>query len=203
MGLGKATLSFTVLEPGKVPAGRHPRWAALGRSNVGKSSLLNALLHPHEFFRTGKTPGVTRGLIGVQVAMGNSEKSVLELVDLPGFGFAPQDQHERRNWDELAAALRENSRELGLQWIWLVDPIREPGELEEDLMRWLDNEPFALVFTKSDKIKERERKGVEGKWARFARAAVEGPYWVSALKGEGMEALMKSARQFVRAAHEG
>ena len=67
MGLGQAKVSFTVLRAQDLPVAKYPRWAVIGRSNVGKSSLLNALVHPKKLFRTGSTPGLTQGLIGVEV----------------------------------------------------------------------------------------------------------------------------------------
>jgi len=198
MGLGKSELSFTVLDAARVPQGKSPRWAVLGRSNVGKSSLLNALTHPHKFFRTGSKPGVTTGLVGVRVLLGKSEKSALELVDLPGFGYAKHSRNILSKWDELIAALREKSEDSGLMWIWLADPTRVPAEAEAQLSEWLGMSPFSLVFTKADQVKKSERAASEKKWSSVISRATEGPYWVSAMKGEGFHELEKSARAFVR-----
>jgi len=198
MGLGKAELTFTVLDAAKVPKSTSPRWAVLGRSNVGKSSLLNALTHPQKYFRTGGKPGVTTGLIGVRVLLGKSEKSALELVDLPGFGYAKHSNSTLSKWDELIVALREKSEDNGLQWIWLADPVREPGDAELQLLEWLSMAPFTVVFTKADQVKKSERAASEKRWSSVISRATEGPYWVSALKGEGFSDLEKSARAFVR-----
>ncbi|MBS1985237.1 MAG: 50S ribosome-binding GTPase [Bdellovibrionales bacterium] len=198
MGLGKSELSFTVLKPEDVPEAKHPRWAVLGRSNVGKSSLLNSLTHPIEMFKTGRTPGVTRGLIGVKVRLGKSEDSTLELVDLPGFGYAVKGSISVDNWGVLAESLRERSQERGLLWIWLADPTRAPEELERGLLEWLGEEPFMFVFTKADAVKAKQHAQIERTWESIIANATEGPFWVSSLKGEGMEALAKSARNFVR-----
>jgi GTP-binding protein len=202
MGLGAAELSFTVLDPSKVPAGHYPRWAVLGRSNVGKSSFLNALVHPSSPFRTGRTPGVTTGLIGVKVRMSRAEESILELVDLPGFGYARGRDADRDRWSILADALREQSMDTGLLWVWLLDPLREPQNEEHQLLSWLNNAPFAALFTKADQVKNSQRAKVLKAWAPFVEAATEGPYWVSSLKGEGMQEIFKSARNFVRGVHE-
>jgi GTP-binding protein len=199
MGLGKrAELTFTVLDASKVPQAKCPRWAVLGRSNVGKSSLLNALTHPHKFFRTGSKPGVTTGLIGVKVFLGQSPKSALELVDLPGFGYAKHSRSTLSKWDELVVALREKSESTGLLWVWLADPTREPAEAEFQLIEWLGMSPFSLVFTKADQVKRSQRAASEKRWSRVLERATEGPYWVSAMKGEGFAELEKSAKSFVR-----
>lgn len=202
MGLGKAELTFTVLDAAKVPQSTSPRWAVLGRSNVGKSSLLNALTHPQKHFRTGGKPGVTTGLIGVRVLLGKSDKSALELVDLPGFGYAKHSNSTLSKWDELIVALREKSEEKGLHWIWLADPVREPGDAELQLLEWLSTAPFTVVFTKSDQVKKSDRAACERRWNSIISRASEGPYWVSALKGEGFLDLEKSARAFVRMSSE-
>lgn len=199
MGLGASRLSFTVLDPSKVPEGEVPRWAVLGRSNVGKSSLLNALVHPAEHFRAGRTAGVTRGLIGVRVRLGKSEASEMELVDLPGFGFSEGGSIVGGDaWGHLAEALREKSHARGLQWVWLVDPRRKPNELELNLRHWLNREPYLFVFTKADQVKASGRREAEKNWSALVQGSTEKPFWASALSGEGMDTLGKSARGFVR-----
>lgn len=199
MGLGPSAITFTCLEPEKVPVARYPRWAVLGRSNVGKSSFLNALVHPNSIFRTGRTPGVTIGLVGASVRLGKSELSTLELVDLPGYGFARGGFAQVERWGHLADALKEQSRERGLQWVWLADPQREPAREEQDLLSWLTNEAYTFVFTKADQVKTSARPRSEKAWAMVIERATEGPYWVSSLKGEGLDQLAKSAKAFVRA----
>ncbi len=198
MGLGPAELSFTILKPEQVPPAKYPRWAVLGRSNVGKSTFLNALTHPHVFFKTGKKPGVTRGLIGVRIRLGKSEDSNLELVDMPGFGFSHGHSIDSAGWDSLGEALREQSVERGLQWIWLADPKRDPEDLEHGLADWLGSEPYTFIFTKVDGLGEAGRKRALKAWASCIEGATEGPFWTSALKGVGMDPLFNSARTFVR-----
>jgi GTP-binding protein len=196
MGLGKATLSFTVLTAEDLPEGKFPRWAVLGRSNVGKSSLLNALIHPQKLFRTGSNPGVTTGLIGVKVMLGNHVKSTLEIVDVPGFGFAINPK--RRDWENLGEALNAKSENTGLMWLWLVDVSREPDELDHNVSRWLGMRPYRLVYTKSDQIKKSQRPKHEKRWGQFVERATEHSIWASSLDGEGMEDLAKAARNFLR-----
>jgi GTP-binding protein len=198
MGLGRADLSFTVLRAVDVPEAQRPRWAVVGRSNVGKSSLLNALIHPQTLFRTGKTPGVTRGLIGARLWMGKSEESVLEIVDCPGYGFAKLGDSVMEQWQELLEALKSSSHEKGLQWIWLVDPQRQPGDLEVLMLQWLGQEPFSLIFTKADLVGKTKRVLTETAWKKWIAASSESPLWVSSKSAEGMMDLQKRAKSFVR-----
>jgi GTP-binding protein len=201
LGLGKATLSFTVLEAEKVPQSTHPRWAVLGRSNVGKSSFLNALLHPHELFRTGRTPGVTIGLVAAKIDMGRDERAKLEIVDLPGFGYSKQKGMDRRHWEDLGECLRQRSSH-GLLWIWLIDPLREPEEMDFGVMKWLEEAPYVLIFTKADQVKRSQRNACEKKWEHFLTHSAEKAMWFSSLKGEGFEEVAKMARQFLKTSIE-
>jgi len=199
MGLGRAEVTFTVLSPDEVPPGKRARWAVLGRSNVGKSSFLNSLVHPRTLFHTSSRPGKTWGLIGVEIEVGKHPNARLEVVDLPGFGYAKgHTGATRRTWDELADALRDQSRDTGLMWVWLADPVRKPEAEEAGLLRWLSGEPYIFVFTKADQVKVKDREAVEAAWKDVIEPATEGPFWTSTLKGEGFEKVFTSARSFVR-----
>lgn len=199
MGLGtSAEISFTTLKQESVPRGKHPRWAVLGRSNVGKSSFLNSLVHPKKFFRTGGKPGVTTGLVGVKVQLGKSEDYCLELVDLPGFGYAKHSNNVLSGWEDLIISLRKQSQDSGLNWVWLADPKRKPAEEERALLSWLEMAPFLFVFTKADQVKPSKRREPLKAWSEFIDRATEGPFWTSSMKGEGFKELQKSARNFVR-----
>ncbi len=203
MGLGLgASISFSTLQAQKVPDSDCPRWAVLGRSNVGKSSLLNSLVHPKKLFRTGGKPGVTTGLVAAKVQLGKSELSFLEIVDLPGFGYAKHSNNILSGWEDLIVSLREKSEPRGLMWVWLADPKRKPAEEEMALLSWLNMSPYMFVFTKSDQVKVGARREAEKVWREFIDRSTEGPYWVSSLKGEGFNELQKSARNYVRMCSE-
>ena len=203
MGLGvKSAVTFTTLQAEKVPVSDCPRWAVLGRSNVGKSSLLNSLVHPKKMFRTGGKPGVTTGLVGAKIQLGKSEESNLEIVDLPGFGYAKYSKNILSGWEELIISLRKKSEDRGLLWVWLADPKRKPSEEEKSLISWLNMSPFMFVFTKSDQIKASKRKECLKNWSEYIDRSTEGPYWVSSMKGEGFNELQKSARNYVRMCSE-
>lgn len=198
MGLGPAKLSFTVLKAQDVPESTFPRLAVLGRSNVGKSSFLNSLLHPHKLFRTSSQAGKTVGLVAAHLRLGKSEASTLEIVDVPGFGFAPAKAQILDSWGDLLEALRNRSRSSDLLWVWLVDPLRKPEALEYELLQWLGPEPFLFVFTKEDKIKPKDKAEVEELWREIIERSSEKAYWLSSMKGTGMKEVQNSLKSFMR-----
>ncbi len=195
MGLGKAVKSFSKLPTQEWELPELPTWLVLGKSNVGKSSLLNALIHPQEIFRSGNTPGVTRGLVGASITMGRKE---FFLLDLPGWGYAVRSPVEKTSWAELGDKLSATVHTEMSQLIWLVDPRRDFDGGEGEILKWLGNLNWFLVFTKADQIKRSERKACEMKWQKAAQSSIEPPLWVSAKNGEGMGDLMGRARTFVR-----
>jgi GTP-binding protein len=201
MGLGKAELSFTVIDASKLPEPRVPRWAVLGRSNVGKSSLLNAMIHPQKLFRSGGRAGQTIGLIGVKVHMGQSEKSIIEIVDLPGYGFSHAHAGDPFA-EDLIEALRAQQGSCALHWLWLCEGGRSPDNLDVHCLNWLRGEPFTFIFTKSDRIGKNKRQACEKEWISFTKSASESLHWTSSKTGEGMALLQKEARQFLRKYYE-
>jgi GTP-binding protein len=162
-----------------------PRWeraevALAGRSNVGKSSLLNALAGSKGLARTSKTPGRTRCLNFFEVGTN------LALVDLPGYGFAKM---SRADAAKIAALLTDYLRErrqlIGL--IMLIDARRGPEQEELELAaaaRARGIDPI-IVATKSDKIRNAERPEIPRRFAALASV----PIMCSAFDGEGLDAL--------------
>jgi GTP-binding protein len=158
--------------------------AIVGRSNVGKSSLVNALGHQRDLARVSKTPGRTRMLNVYEVAGGGT------LVDLPGYGYAKVSKAERAGWGRaIEAYLRE--REALRMVAVLVDAEVGPTRLDVDMLEWLRHEelPLAVVATKHDKV--RAAKRAKRKKELLAGCGV-GPgevAWVSAAKGTGVDEL--------------
>jgi GTP-binding protein len=159
-----------------------PRWeraevALAGRSNVGKSSLLNALAGSKGLARTSKTPGRTRCLNFFEVGTN------LALVDLPGYGFAKMSRSDAAKIAALLADyLRERRQLAGL--VMLIDARRGPEREELDLAaaaRDRGLEPI-VVATKSDKIRNAERPQIPRRFAALATA----PIMCSAFDGEGL-----------------
>jgi GTP-binding protein len=144
-----------------------PEIAISGRSNVGKSTLLNRLAARRSLARTSKTPGRTRGVIlyDLQVLFpGATARTALRFADLPGYGYAQVSHEERLQWRTLIEGYVEGRRTLRL-FLVLVDARREiqPDELE--LLEWLDSlhMPHQLVITKVDKLSAAERGALKDK----------------------------------------
>ena len=143
--------------------GRH-EIAFLGRSNVGKSSLLNSLLQRRALARTSNTPGRTQSinffLVNAKYPIATappSDKSGFYFVDLPGYGFAKVSKSMRADWGKMAEEYLANREELVL-CIQLVDSRHKPSPLDMQLHEWLvfHEKNHIVVATKSDKLSASE-----------------------------------------------
>jgi GTP-binding protein len=136
-----------------LPKGNQPEIAFLGRSNVGKSSLINSLLKRRNLAHTSGTPGRTRAINFYLV----NER--FYFVDLPGYGYARVPETMRRGWGELIEGYLARRRQLALSLV-IVDARHEPTPLDRQLRDWLQSYqlPFLVVLTKSDKLSSAERK---------------------------------------------
>ncbi len=137
------------------PAPGAPEVAFLGRSNVGKSSLLNRLVGRKSLARTSSTPGKTRLLHWYRVERHRSE---LWLVDLPGYGWAKVSREERERWQPLIESYL-GARETLRAAVLLQDLRREWSEDESLLVDWLAERdvPVLVALTKTDKLKPMRR----------------------------------------------
>jgi GTP-binding protein len=200
MGLGKTELHFTAWNPREIQPPVSPRWIVLGKSNVGKSSFLNALVHPHKVFKVGSKPGVTTGIIAAHVQLGKTKQSCLEIVDTPGYGFTVRRQTDKERWGELLDTLaqQKQSAKFPSFWLWLIDPLTDYDQEEEKLLDWLRSQDFVVVFTKCDRIKASMRNDVLKRWSHLLSCSPRDPFWVSAQKGEGFEEVFRFARHYVK-----
>ncbi len=130
-----------------------PEIAFLGRSNVGKSSLLNSLLQKKGLARTSNTPGRTQSINFFLV----NEK--FYFVDLPGYGYAKVSKAMRADWGVMAEEYLGNRQELALS-IHLVDSRHKPTELDRQLHEWLiyHQQNHIVVATKADKLSNNKLK---------------------------------------------
>ncbi len=130
-----------------------PEIAFLGRSNVGKSSLLNSLLQKKGLARTSNTPGRTQSINFFLV------NASFYFVDLPGYGYAKVSKAMRADWGKMAEEYLANRQELVLS-IHLVDSRHKPTELDRDLHEWLvyHQQNHIVVATKSDKLSNNKLK---------------------------------------------
>jgi len=166
--------------------------AVVGRSNVGKSSLINALVGVDGLARTSRTPGRTRLLNWFQVDAG---KAPFYLVDLPGFGFADVAAKVRESWRPMIEAYLEK-RETLAGVLLLVDIRRGVQDEELDFVPWLaaQGTPLVVAMTKSDKLPKNKRFP-EVKKARAELGVTRDPICVSTLDSvddSGVPALWKA-----------
>jgi GTP-binding protein len=127
--------------------------AFMGRSNVGKSSLINSLLRVHGLARTSNTPGRTQSLNFFLI---NGQFS---FVDLPGFGYARVPKNIKATWGEMVTSYLAKRTQLVLS-IHIVDSRHEPTKQDLQLHEWLKeyDKPRLIVATKSDKLSNNELK---------------------------------------------
>jgi GTP-binding protein len=182
--------------PGEFPPAREPEIALLGRSNVGKSSLLNRLVSRRALARTSSTPGKTRLLHWYRVERG---ERALALVDLPGYGYAKVAKTERAAWQRLVESYLDARRARVA--LLLQDLRRDWSEDEALLLQWLAQRdvPALVALTKCDKEKPNRARLRE----RELRAAIglrdDLVIATSSETGKGIDALWKAIEGELRA----
>lgn len=132
-----------------------PEYAFIGRSNVGKSSLVNMLVGIHRLARVSTTPGRTRNVEHFQVEALKGSRTNWLLADLPGYGFAKISKAERTAWQQMVRTYLQERENLQCVFL-LVDVRLEPQQNDLEMIQWLGGEeiPFVILFTKSDKLKQ-------------------------------------------------
>ena len=181
--INNTDIATTAVKKGQYPTTGWPEVAFVGKSNVGKSSLINAMLGRKRLARTSGTPGKTRTINFFHV------ESKLYFADLPGYGYARISRSESEKWGEMVEGYLQDRPELKRIFL-LVDIRHEPGEHDKMLYRWCQyyNLPFTLVATKSDKLK---RSQIDKHTAIIRRAlgAPEAPVPFSSETRDGRDKL--------------
>ncbi|MCG8592570.1 MAG: ribosome biogenesis GTP-binding protein YihA/YsxC [Proteobacteria bacterium] len=176
-------------QPRDLPAPTLPEVAFLGRSNVGKSSLLNRLAGRRQLARTSATPGKTRLIHFYELAVRDTE---VRFVDLPGYGYAKVSRSERHGWQRLVEGYLEDRPPLRLA-VLLQDLRRDVSEDETLLLEWLAERGVAslVALTKADKLKPMRRSARVRELAVGFGRTNSGLVVTSAEKGLGIDDLWR------------
>lgn len=146
MIIRSAEFAASNTDPDKCPTPDKPEYAFIGRSNVGKSSLINCLVNNRKLAKTSSTPGKTQ-LINHFLINGE-----WYLVDLPGYGYAKKSKSDRRNWAGFIEKFLLKRPNLVCTFV-LLDSRLPLQKIDEEFMYWLGSRqiPFCIVYTKADK----------------------------------------------------
>ena len=164
MNIKKAVYVVSSPDFEKCPAPDKPEYAFIGRSNVGKSSLINMLCNNDKLAKTSGSPGKTQLINHFEITSSIDESDGKKkintykwfLVDLPGYGFAKVSMRSRRRWEQMIENYLRKRENLTMVFV-LIDARHSPQQIDleflENLKTW--QIPFCLVFTKSDKENQR------------------------------------------------
>ena len=189
------TAEFTLSAPvvTMCPKDTKPEYAFIGRSNVGKSSLINMLTRNRKLAKTSATPGKT---LLINHFIINKE---WYLVDLPGYGYAKRSKSEVQKLDQMIRGYILGREQLVNVFV-LVDIRLEPQIIDLEFINWLgmSSVPFSIVFTKADKLStQKVRQNVDAYVKKMLETWEEmPPYFItSAEKGEGRDAVLDYIEQ--------
>ena len=151
MEIKQAAFVVSNTQVAKCPTHKLPEYAFIGRSNVGKSSLINMLTNHKGLAKTSSKPGKTQLINHFLI---NKE---WYLVDLPGYGYAKVSKQTKKTFQQFITDYFKKRRELINAFV-LVDIRHEPQKIDLEFMQWLGENaiPFAIVFTKADKLTEKQ-----------------------------------------------
>jgi GTP-binding protein len=193
MKITSAKFIKSATQPAHYPDEKLPEIAFAGKSNVGKSSLINVLVRHKSLARTSNTPGRTQLINFFSI----NEK--YGLVDLPGYGFAKVPDAVRKNWRPMVEAYLAGRKTLRLV-ILIIDARREPSSEDLELANWfmVNRIPFLFVLTKIDKLSNNE---LQASLRRFREVSglpddIE-PILFSARTGQGREILWSAIEKVV------
>lgn len=153
MVIKKAEIIISAVEPSQYPNTGWPEIALAGRSNVGKSSLINALVNRKALARVGNTPGKTRIINFYNI------NDSISLVDLPGYGYAKVSKEEKKSWGRLAETYLNSRKNLNMILL-LVDIRHDPTPDDAIMLNYIkeSGREYAVIATKADKINRSEYK---------------------------------------------
>ncbi|MCR6545011.1 ribosome biogenesis GTP-binding protein YihA/YsxC [Dehalobacterium formicoaceticum] len=188
----KSEYVLSAVKPDQYPEANVPEIALAGRSNVGKSSLINTLINRRSLARTSSQPGKTQTINFYKI------NDAWYFVDLPGYGFARVSHDAREEWGRMINTYLE--QRTVLKEIWqLVDLRHPPSEQDQQMMQWLNykNYPCIVVATKADKISKNQRSKNVKVIKETLGVTEEEIVIFSAQTGEGKEKLLQRIEQLL------
>jgi GTP-binding protein len=187
-----ALFEISAASPKQFPTPEYPEFAFVGRSNVGKSSLLNLLTGARGLAKVSSTPGKTRQINFFLI------DGVRRFVDLPGYGYARASKSDRADWGRLITAYFEQQRPVALV-LQLIDSRLTLQSSDASVLGWFVERslPLQIVLTKIDKLKQAERvKHTRELQAAFKDIGYSGDLlMVSSVKGHGKKELLQRIAQ--------
>lgn len=192
MKITDAVFVKSAVKPKDFPGEKLPEFAFFGRSNVGKSSLINMLVGKKGLVKTGGTPGVTQTINFFRI------NNSWYFVDLPGFGFAKAPKEVKDTFFPMITNYLISGRDLRIAFL-LVDCRRTPGDFEEEIITALSEHgiPTALVATKCDKLSKSKLAVQLGEIAQALDIAREDIFSTSAKSGMGKKELLGLVGKFL------
>lgn len=190
MKIRSASFVISNTDLNKCPTDPIPEYAFIGRSNVGKSSLINTLCERKSLAKTSGKPGKTQLINHFKV------NNNWFLVDLPGYGYARTSKSTKKSFQKLITRYFEKRKQLISAFV-LIDIRHEPQPIDLAFMEWLGENyiPFAIVFTKADKVKPKAQESkIEAYLDHMLQQAWEEapPYFVtSSLHRSGRDELLQ------------
>ena len=200
-----AELVISAANPAQFLKDSLPQIALCGRSNVGKSSLINTMLQRRNLARTSRTPGKTRQLNFYRIEPATGPSKPFYFVDLPGYGYSKVSHGERESWRRLVETYFESASKLRgsktlVGAISIIDARLEPMASDLELHEWLHSLeiPTIIVATKTDKLSNNQKTEALRKInATVARYPLVGLVPFSAVTGQGRDELWKLVERMV------
>jgi GTP-binding protein len=188
MKITSCRFEVSAFRPQDEPKSVEPEVVFLGRSNVGKSSLINALLGTKKLARTSSTPGRTQSVNFYRV------NESFRFVDLPGYGYAKVPESVRKNWGPMIEGALERRRDRIVLAVCVVDARHEPTRLDRVMQEWLIAKEitYLVAATKADKLSANARaKTTRALAASLASGPVVPPILLSSQTALGIKPLWK------------
>lgn len=192
MKITKSEFVVSVANPNKIIIDELPQIAFVGRSNVGKSSLINMLVGNGKLAKTSSTPGRTRLINYFKI------NNTFYFVDLPGYGFAKASKTEVVSWQSLIEPYLNDNSALKVVCV-LVDSRHEPTMQDKQMLEYLAffRVPYIIIATKCDKFGKSQIKPALNKIANELKVGTANVFGVSNVSKYGKEALLDKLQQFL------